>query len=97
MIRRPPRSTLFPYTTLLEQLLRPEAGSCSRSGRTDVAGIRDGPGQAAGGFAQSSAPGHVSSATFQESLHSQAGWTTATPGHSSPGGGAVDNAVNLAR
>src|SRR2546430_17641526 len=63
MIRRPPRSTLFPYTTLfrsrvrgasVKQLLRPEAGSCSRSGRTDVAGIRDGPGQAAGGFAQSS-------------------------------------------
>ena len=28
----------------LEQLLRPKAGSCSGGGRTDVAGIRDGPG-----------------------------------------------------
>src|SRR5215472_15459644 len=70
----------------VKQLLRPQAGSCSRSGRADVAGIRDGPGQAAGGFAQSRAPGHVSSATFQESLHSQAGWATETPGDSSLGG-----------
>src|SRR2546429_6897728 len=73
MIRRPPRSTLFPYTTLFRSLLRPEAGSCSRSGRTDVAGIRDGPGQAAGGFAQSrdrkstrlnSSHGYISYAVF---------------------------------
>src|SRR5438309_7126461 len=69
-----------------EQFLRPKAGSCSGSGRIDVAGIRNGPGQAAGGFAQSRAPEHVSSATFQESLHSQAGRTTETSRHSSPGG-----------
>src|SRR5438270_14066981 len=50
-----------------------------------MAGIRDGPGQAAGRSAQSRAPGYVSSATFQESLHSQARWTTETPGRSGPG------------
>src|SRR5215472_3919412 len=42
--------------------------------------------EAAGGFAQSRAPGHVSGVTFQESLYSQARWTAAAPGHSRPGG-----------
>jgi len=51
----------------------------------NVAGIRDEPGQAAGGLAPSRTPGHVSRATFQESLYSQAGWATAAPGHSCPG------------
>ena len=46
----------------------------------------DGPGQAAGGLARSHTPGHVSCATFQESPHSQAGWATATSGHSHPKG-----------
>src|SRR3712207_8809267 len=31
MIRRPPRSTLFPYTTLFRSKLRHDGGSCFRS------------------------------------------------------------------
>src|SRR5208283_6078957 len=68
------------------QLLCVEKGSCSWSGRDDMAGIRDGPGQTAGGLTQPSAPGRVSCATFQESLHTQSGWTTAATGHCCPGG-----------
>src|SRR2546422_3923919 len=33
MIRRPPRSTLFPYTTLFRSALGPEAVPVSRTGR----------------------------------------------------------------
>src|SRR2546426_9320682 len=42
MIRRPPRSTLFPYTTLFRSLSRPHDGLCLRRalGRADD---RDGP------------------------------------------------------
>src|SRR5208337_2051343 len=68
------------------QLLCVEKGSCSGSGRDDMEGIRNESGKAAGGLTQSHAPGHVSSATFQESLHTQSGWTTATTGHCCPGG-----------
>src|SRR2546425_7578954 len=32
MIRRPPRSTLFPYTTLFRSLLRRDLGDAHRSG-----------------------------------------------------------------
>src|SRR5260370_18794897 len=32
MIRRPPRSTLFPYTTLFRSLLSREGGRCPRDG-----------------------------------------------------------------
>src|SRR3712207_8918929 len=35
MIRRPPRSTLFPYTTLFRSLAR--AGTLVQAGRTDLA------------------------------------------------------------
>src|SRR5215469_11486366 len=68
------------------QFLCVETRSCSRSGWNDMEGLRDGPGQAAGGLTQPRASGHVSSATFQESLHTQGGWTTATPGHCCPRG-----------
>src|SRR5260221_9658786 len=37
MIRRPPRSTLFPYTTLFRSLHRPLAGDGQRAGRIGVA------------------------------------------------------------
>src|SRR2546422_2732278 len=37
MIRRPPRSTLFPYTTLFRSRRRPRAGRCETHG---VAGRR---------------------------------------------------------
>ena len=40
----------------------------------------------AGGFAWSNPSGHVSSATFQESLHTESGWTTTATGHCRPGG-----------
>src|SRR2546427_2674651 len=36
MIRRPPRSTLFPYTTLFRSFCRPTRTSRLRSGRTAV-------------------------------------------------------------
>src|SRR2546429_8628564 len=39
MIRRPPRSTLFPYTTLFRSLLF-EEGSRAARGRGDVAALR---------------------------------------------------------
>src|ERR1700745_684091 len=68
------------------QLLLSEARSCTRDRWNDLEGVRDGPGQAAGGFTRPGAPGNVSSATFQESLHPQSRWTTATLGHCSPGG-----------
>src|SRR5690349_23937019 len=37
MIRRPPRSTLFPYTTLFRSRARPSAGLVARGGRVDGA------------------------------------------------------------
>src|SRR5256885_9010538 len=33
MIRRPPRSTLFPYTTLFRSVLRTQAARCGRDAR----------------------------------------------------------------
>src|SRR3712207_8466778 len=36
MIRRPPRSTLFPYTTLFRSELAPHAGAVTRSGGLGV-------------------------------------------------------------
>src|SRR3712207_9490883 len=39
MIRRPPRSTLFPYTTLFRSQLR--AGLTDRLGRDDADGLAD--------------------------------------------------------
>src|SRR2546425_3618039 len=36
MIRRPPRSTLFPYTTLFRSLARAGTRECQRSGREDL-------------------------------------------------------------
>src|ERR1039457_4467888 len=38
MIRRPPRSTLFPYTTLFRSVLRARAGQADNVLRTDVGG-----------------------------------------------------------
>src|SRR2546429_9598073 len=38
MIRRPPRSTLFPYTTLFRSSLR--TGWCDRDGRCDTRRLR---------------------------------------------------------
>src|SRR3712207_7172637 len=37
MIRRPPRSTLFPYTTLFRSLTRLPSGRCSEIGRKQPA------------------------------------------------------------
>src|SRR5690349_23773692 len=37
MIRRPPRSTLFPYTTLFRSIIRPEAGQQHELGRSAAA------------------------------------------------------------
>src|SRR3712207_7424263 len=65
MIRRPPRSTLFPYTTLFRSLrglaARAAAGRGARpparllegaaGGRSGAAGAADGPSPAAGGVA----------------------------------------------
>src|SRR3712207_8922948 len=45
MIRRPPRSTLFPYTTLFRSLLRRRLG---RRGAVAAAGGRPGRGSAGG-------------------------------------------------
>src|SRR5258705_1850753 len=42
MIRRPPRSTLFPYTTLFRSLLRPEELPELRAPRNDRHGQEDG-------------------------------------------------------
>src|SRR3712207_7522239 len=39
MIRRPPRSTLFPYTTLFRSRLARAADPGRRAGRDDVAGL----------------------------------------------------------
>src|SRR2546430_11394939 len=43
MIRRPPRSTLFPYTTLFRSL-RPGAGRAERADRTEGEGEGEGGG-----------------------------------------------------
>src|SRR2546425_5104596 len=40
MIRRPPRSTLFPYTTLFRSLRRPGLAGTRRGGRARPAGGR---------------------------------------------------------
>src|SRR5260221_9879764 len=37
MIRRPPRSTLFPYTTLFRSLLQPDLGLAARHQHADAA------------------------------------------------------------
>src|SRR5215469_5657324 len=58
------------------QLLRSEAGCRSGGRRSDMERVRDGPERATEGSAQSRASRNVSSATFQESLHPQRGWTT---------------------
>src|SRR3712207_8892365 len=42
MIRRPPRSTLFPYTTLFRSLLAPEARHVP-AGSATQGGVRRGP------------------------------------------------------
>src|SRR3712207_8298552 len=41
MIRRPPRSTLFPYTTLFRSLLRRAADRPAVRGRGEVMGVAD--------------------------------------------------------
>src|SRR2546426_6569669 len=42
MIRRPPRSTLFPYTTLFRSLFAPEPGEASRTKLSrKLRGLRD--------------------------------------------------------
>src|SRR5258708_12358448 len=38
MIRRPPRSTLFPYTTLFRSVKKTVAGSCRHGSRSDLYG-----------------------------------------------------------
>src|SRR5580692_3292363 len=68
------------------QLLRFEAERCAGSRWNDMERVRDGSGSEAGRLTQPNTPGNVSSATFQESLHSQSGWTTAALGHRRPGG-----------
>src|SRR2546426_7619003 len=47
MIRRPPRSTLFPYTTLFRSSRHPERGADPAAGRGGV--VRGGAQQGAGG------------------------------------------------
>src|SRR3712207_8257039 len=54
MIRRPPRSTLFPYTTLFRSLFRPPGGALRRvhrdpGGAGAVARDRRGAGRGGGG------------------------------------------------
>src|SRR2546426_7511668 len=44
MIRRPPRSTLFPYTTLFRSVGRGDRGSGIRRGDAEVSGARRGTG-----------------------------------------------------
>src|SRR2546427_9592858 len=39
MIRRPPRSTLFPYTTLFRSRPAPRRGGCSAQGPVDYRGV----------------------------------------------------------
>src|SRR3712207_8496054 len=43
MIRRPPRSTLFPYTTLFRSMLRKGAALAAIALLTSLAGCSDGP------------------------------------------------------
>src|SRR3712207_7996979 len=40
MIRRPPRSTLFPYTTLFRSLLRPEVERLEVAARAEVPDVQ---------------------------------------------------------
>src|SRR6266481_5563897 len=40
MIRRPPRSTLFPYTTLFRSRCSPSRAGCGRSARSETRGGR---------------------------------------------------------
>src|SRR5258708_18723113 len=47
MIRRPPRSTLFPYTTLFRSVQRPREGPHRPARAAAVAGPRDDQGEAA--------------------------------------------------
>src|SRR3712207_8364477 len=47
MIRRPPRSTLFPYTTLFRSRLAPDADR-HRAGRAGAGGVAAGDGQPVG-------------------------------------------------
>src|SRR5215469_12269177 len=62
-----------------KQLLRSKAGRSPGSRRNDMEGVRDGSECPTERFVQSRASRNVSSATFQESLHPQGGWTTAPP------------------
>src|SRR2546430_10965056 len=64
MIRRPPRSTLFPYTTLFRSLARRPRGD-ARDGRA-----RTGPGRAARGESDTAERGDRKS-TRLNSSHSQ--------------------------
>src|SRR6266702_4732116 len=41
MIRRPPRSTLFPYTTLFRSRCRSEKANCPEYGQSGLPGERD--------------------------------------------------------
>src|SRR3712207_7056025 len=43
MIRRPPRSTLFPYTTLFRSRMRGEIGEVERGQVREVRRLREGP------------------------------------------------------
>src|SRR5689334_23959911 len=57
MIRRPPRSTLFPYTTLFRSTRSPRCPGCTRAVRTESGGARPG----AIGFGDSACPRSLSS------------------------------------
>src|SRR2546423_12066306 len=70
MIRRPPRSTLFPYTTLFRSLLVEEGAGRRRAkrGLADVDRYRRLPGQAA---VERGRDGHVDVARVRAALRSE--------------------------
>src|SRR3712207_7958815 len=59
MIRRPPRSTLFPYTALFRSDVRGAAGACGARGARAGRGARRGGGAVGAGGALRSAVGGV--------------------------------------
>src|SRR3712207_8268346 len=60
MIRRPPRSTLFPYTTLFRSSPRPRAAAPRPPGRSAARPPRRGPGPAGGTAAGARSEEHTS-------------------------------------
>src|SRR5258708_12516291 len=73
MIRRPPRSTLFPYTTLFRSLLEDRAGGPQRAvPRLRMADDLDQPGRRIGPVAIAREPQHVGRCGFEPDMVGQA-------------------------